>query len=518
MKDLRKQLEAYAGEGWYPFHMPGHKRRPDSPAGPEAAVDITEIDGFDDLHHPEGILREMQEDAARIFGSRKCRFLVNGSTAGILAAVRAAVPKDGRILVDRRCHISVYHALILGGLRPRYLFPETDSETGIALAPTAEEVRRALAEDRVEADVKDRIRAVILTSPSYEGVTADIRGIAEAAHEEDACLIVDEAHGAHLPFLNRFAAETANREPQSHAGRTAAFFPESAIFGGADLVIQSLHKTMPALTQCALLHNCSERVPQERIDAALDIFQTSSPSYVLMASIVSALRDAEERPEQFGAYAKRLTELREGLAACRRIALFAGGNAAAEGGYDPGKIVLYDRTGTWNGRDLYDLLRERFLLQPEMSAGRYVVLMTSPADTEEGFGRLLAAARELDAEPAAKNAAGDAALDAGRTGSVETPEQMEFPEQTGVPEQAGSPEQVMTPAEAEDAACERGTECVLPAEAVGRVSADFFYCYPPGIPLLVPGERIDEGFVRRLEAETDTVRGLREGKVRVIHG
>ena len=488
MRDLRETLRAYAAEGWYPFHMPGHKRRADSPAGPDAAIDITEIDGFDDLHHPTGILKEMQEDAARLTGSLHCRFLVNGSTAGVLAAVRAAVPKGSAVLVDRRSHISVYHALILGELRPRYLFPGTEPETGIAWAPTAEDVRRALAEIRKETS--EEAAAVILTSPSYEGVAADIRGIAEAAHEHGACLIVDEAHGAHLPFL-----------------KATGIFPESAVTAGADLVVQSLHKTMPALTQCAVLHTCSGRVPQERIDAALRIFQTSSPSYLLMASIGNALRDAGERPEQFSEYAGRLRALRDGLAECGRITLFEGtnraGNDAARAGtpgYDPGKIVLYDRGGSGcalSGRELYDLLRERYLLQPEMAAGRYVVLMTSPADTEEGFSRLLAAAREIGAGESGTREAAET-----HTAAAEPPE---------------PPEQVLTPAAAVDAE----TEEIPVANAEGRVSAAFLYRYPPGIPELVPGERINAAAIRQIgaaAADLCEIRGLEGGKVRVIHG
>ena len=493
MRDLREQLRAYAGEGWYPFHMPGHKRAEGSPAGPDAAIDITEIDGFDDLHHPAGILKEMQEDAARLIGSGQCRFLVNGSTAGILAAVRAAAPKGSAVLVDRRSHVSVYHAMILGELKPRYLFPETDPETGIALPPTAEDVRSAL-----EADPD--IRAVIITSPSYEGTAADVRGIAEAAHERGACLIVDEAHGAHLPFMNQCSERTALR------------FPESAAAAGADLAVQSLHKTMPALTQCALLHNCSDRVPQERIDAALDIFQTSSPSYVLMASVGSALRWAEERPERFAEYAERLRRLREGLAGLERVGLFGGAsgnvsgeasNGASGADCDPGKIVLYDRGGAASGRELYDMLRGR-LIQPEMSAGGYVVLMTSPADTDEGFERLLAAAREID-RGLRENVVPETASDERAA---------EAPDAYGKPFGFEAPEQVLTPAEAE----EHEKEPIPAGEAEGRICGDFIYRYPPGIPLLVPGERIGAAEVRAFTAGGAEYRGVIEGKVRVIHG
>ena len=478
MIDLRRQLRDYAGEGWYPFHMPGHKRAADSPAGPDAAIDITEIDGFDDLHHPEGILDEMQKDAARLIGSGTCRFLVNGSTAGILAAVRAAVPKGSAVLVDRRCHLSVYHALILGELVPHYLYPATDPETGIASAPTAADVRNAL-------EAAPELRTVIITSPSYEGVAADVRGIAEAAHAHGACLIVDEAHGAHLPFMD--------------------MFPESAVRAGADLVVQSLHKTMPALTQCALLHNCSGRVPQERIDAALDIFQTSSPSYVLMASIGNALRWAEEEPERFTAYGERICRLRGELAKLKRIGLFGGAGPADEASaYDPGKIVLYDRGGAWDGRALYGRLREEYRLQPEMAVGRYVVLMTSPADTDEGFERLLAAAREIDRElcesPCAPADAGSGTGNAPAEGAAVRP--------------GHSPERVLTPAEAED----REKETVPVETAEGRICGDLIYCYPPGIPLLVPGERIGAEEARALAAEAAELRGVREGKVRVIHG
>ena len=217
MTYIKDELCKLASSDMYPFHMPGHKRRLDCDINPYT-YDITEIDGFDNLHAAEGIIKEAEERAAALWGAKSSFFLVNGSTCGILAALSAALPKKGHLLMARNSHKAAYHAAYLRELQVTYLYP-VFTEFGIQGGILPEQVEAAL-----EAD--ESIEAVFLTSPTYDGIVSDIEKIAEIAHQHGIPLIVDEAHGAHLGFH--------------------PYFPKSAITLGADVVIQSLHKTLPA--------------------------------------------------------------------------------------------------------------------------------------------------------------------------------------------------------------------------------------------------------------------------------
>ena len=200
MKYLLEELEKYQTSGVYPFHMPGHKRKR-APFPNPYEIDITEIDGFDNLHHAKGLLLQAQRRAAALYGSKECFYLVNGSTCGLLAAICAAIPKGGRALVARNCHKAVYHALFLNEIQAEYLYPEI-TETGIQGQICADQVEEALKKH-------SNVDAVILTSPTYEGIVSDISGIAKAAHARKIPLIVDEAHGAHFGFGVGFYADGA---------------------------------------------------------------------------------------------------------------------------------------------------------------------------------------------------------------------------------------------------------------------------------------------------------------------
>ncbi len=228
MSRLFERLEANASSDMYPLHMPGHKRRP---CGKLSAglygSDITEIDGFDNLHQPEGIFLELQKEAARLYGSEKSYYLVNGSTGGILSAISAALPLEGHILMARNCHKSAYHAVYLRKLTVSYLMPTMLPGYDICEGVTPDQVSSAL-------DRESDIQAVLIVSPTYEGRLANVREIARIVHERGIPLIVDEAHGAHLGL--------------------AKGLHENSCQAGADLVIHSVHKTLPALTQSALLH------------------------------------------------------------------------------------------------------------------------------------------------------------------------------------------------------------------------------------------------------------------------
>ena len=228
MEYLYEKLTAYGNSDYYAFHMPGHKRNMElMRARLPYNIDITEIDGFDDLHHAEGLLKELQENAARVFQAEETHYLVNGSTVGLLSAVMGCTERGGRILMARNCHKSVYNAVYMNELRPVYIYPEFSEETDLNGEIHVDQIKKLLEE-------YEDIQVVVIVSPTYEGVVSDIEAIAEIVHEYKIPLIVDEAHGAHFGFHS--------------------YFPQNANTQGADVVIHSLHKTLPSLTQTALLH------------------------------------------------------------------------------------------------------------------------------------------------------------------------------------------------------------------------------------------------------------------------
>ena len=502
MPYLYDELVRYCGSDAYPFHMPGHKRRLGQLNDP-FSFDITEIDGFDNLHHAEGILLEAEKRAARLYGAEETHFLVNGSTAGILSAIGAATTAGGRLLMMRASHKAAYHAVAAGGLTAHYLSglcggsashirlvggfgkktssdgtepgrSQTDGLTELDCGQPADpaEVERALAED-------PRIQAVYITSPTYDGIVSDVRAIAEIAHRHGIPLIVDEAHGAHFGMHE--------------------IFPESSVKLGADLVIHSVHKTLPSLTQTALIHVQGKLVSRRRLREMLDICQTSSPSYVLMASIDQCIRMLESQGrELFDRLAENLRWFYTAVADLSSISCIVTD--------DPSKILL--RPAGHEAGELYDVLWQTWHLQPEMLSRSYVLMLSSIGDDEEGFRRLSEALHQIDrswSTAGSPPTVGKAAMPEGDrrkpVGIGEQEEQEALSAVTGPEasrEMAGSadrpaehargsfPEAVMTIRKAQDSAQER----ILLAASAGRVSGEYLYLYPPGIPLITPGERI----------------------------
>ena len=446
MRYLDQALETYGKSDVYPFHMPGHKRNP-LPFPEVYGIDITEIDGFDNLHHAEGILKEAQQRAADLYGSAHCYYLVNGSTCGILASICAAVKKRGRILVARNSHKAVYHALFLSELTAEYLYP-TVTECGIQGQITPRQVEDALKKD-------PETSAVVITSPTYEGVISDIEGIAKVAHVHGIPLIVDEAHGAHFHF--------------------SKYFPTSAAELGADLVIQSFHKTLPSMTQTAVLHICSDMADVEKIKRFMGIYQTSSPSYILMASMDACMDKLRKDGQQmFREFTFNLEKARQRLSKCEKIKLIEGSMIEGSGIYDFDRSkLLFSTVGTSvNGHLLHQILRDRYHIEMEMAAEKYVLGIAAVGDTEEGFERLCTAIEEIDAEI----------------------QQTDESEESQYHTSHARMTQLMTISQAVDAQQRRYSL----KESVGKVSAEFAYLYPPGIPIIVPGEQITGQFVRNV--------------------
>lgn len=444
MSDIYEQLKNYTSTDAYPLHMPGHKRRtPEELISRETLyrMDITEIDGFDNLHHAEGILLDAKKRLAALYDSEESFYLINGSTGGILSAVSACTTMNGKLLMARNCHKATYHAAQIRGLQTQYLHPQIIESAGVTLngQVQAEDVEAAL-----ECD--PQIQAVLITSPSYDGVVSDVRAIAEAAHRHGVALIVDEAHGAHFGFH--------------------PYFPENSVKLGADIVIHSLHKTLPAMTQTAAIHVNGSLVDRDRLREYLGIYQTSSPSYVLMAGIDRCVQvmTAHGR-ELMDEFAERLRRFREKTKKLRCVCVMK----FPEQITDPSKIIIAipGKSGLW----LAERLRKEFHLEVEMETAEYVLALTSVADTDEGFERLWRALQRMDAECVKES-------EDSYECAVKEPMKNRI-----VSEKLN---QVLSIAEAKEA---KGMSVAL-TDSAGYVSKEYVYLYPPGIPLVVPGEEI----------------------------
>ena len=460
MSTIYDKLKDYSDSDYYGFHMPGHKRNLDMlKSTVPYKIDITEIEGFDDLHHAEGILKEAQIRAARIYHADETHFLINGSTVGILSAIAGVTKKGDTILVARNCHKSVYHAIYMNELNPVYLYPEFNHCAQLNTEVSVDDVREAL-------DKYPSIRAVVIVSPTYDGVVSDVEAIAEAVHEKGIPLIVDEAHGAHFGFH--------------------PYFPQNANTRGADIVIHSLHKTLPALTQTALLHINGSLASRKGVREYLRMLQSSSPSYVLMSSIDSCIDMLENRrKELFDPYVKMLEKMRGRLRQLKRLELVETEN------FDRSKIVISVRHADMSSKRLYRILLNEYHLQMEMVAGTYILAMTSIGDSEDGMERLAMALKEIDAQADERMRSGNCL--------EETP--------TIIGASLPRPEVVYNSSVMENMLDEAAISAVpgskvrrLPwRDSVGYISTEYAYLYPPGSPLIVPGERVSQEAVDMLQ-------------------
>jgi arginine/lysine/ornithine decarboxylase len=323
------------------------------------------------------------------------------------------------------------------------------------------------------------IAAVILTSPTYDGVVSDITAISEIVHAHGIPLIVDEAHGAHLGFH--------------------PYFPQTAVRLGADVVIQSMHKTLPSFTQTALLHVKGNRIDQAQIARFLDIYETSSPSYVLMAGMDRCVRMLEEDgTSYFNEYTKQLKDFYQKADRLHNLKVLQPGELSKEECYafDPSKIVINGSKCGLNGKQLYEIFLDKYHLQMELCSGDYVLAMTSFLNTAKDYDRLFHALMEIDDEYLEEENTVNAS---GFISRVYVPNEKE-----------------MEIAEAVDS-----THCEIPlTKAAGKLSGDYIYLYPPGIPLLVPGEVITEKMIENIEEcfrlELD-VKGIHKLRINIVN-
>ncbi|MCR4567226.1 MAG: aminotransferase class I/II-fold pyridoxal phosphate-dependent enzyme [Pseudobutyrivibrio sp.] len=450
---IRDALEKYSKSNMYPFHMPGHKRQLPG----EYQIDMTEVDGVDDLHDPKTIIAADQKRMAKLYGADESFILVGGSTVGNLSAIYAACNENDKILIQRNSHKSVYNAAIVRHLRVGYINPDLD-EDGIYQAATLEQIEYAIKENGIP-------KAVVITSPTYEGYHCNIKEIAILCHAKNIILIVDQAHGAHLGFHESF-----------RGGASA----------DADIVVQSLHKTLPALTQTAAIHVCGKRVDSRRLREALDIFETSSPSYVLMNSISRCLDTLENPGDSWKRYVDNLEDFYRACGELKHLQV----NRNEPEIRDPGKIIISTKSTNITGVKLAELLRDNYEIETELASFSYVLAMTSFMDTEDGFERLKKALIEIDMQLAA--------------GSIKFPQINIHPEKVIEPWEAKAKDQ----------------QTVKLNEAIGHVSAAMVCLYPPGAPIIVPGERITEEALELIDAARETkihVTGIDKDTISVVN-
>lgn len=437
--EIKQTLLEYTQQGYYPFHMPGHKQN-QMGDWMSYKTDITEIRNFDNLNHATGLLMDAQNRAAKVYGARESFFLVNGSTAGILAAIAVAAHDTEEIILARNSHKSAYHGCSLQGLQVHYLWPE-ETSLGIHNGITEKQVEDMMLEH-------PKAKAVMITSPTYDGVVSDVTNISEIVHKMGGILIVDCAHGAHFGFH--------------------PYFPQSPVKLGADIVIMSMHKTMPAPTQTALFHLCSLKIDVELVREALDIFQTSSPSYLLMAGLDQAVSLLEEQGEAL--FLDLVDELKDFYEEAKKWTFFSTSLPLLEQGevydLDRSKILIFtSNTGDYRGKQLFQQLDVEFLLQLEMVSLDYVTALCSCMDRKEGFQRLKKAMKSIEGQ-----------MQERKSNSLSS--QNVYPKTKAL----------MT---IQDAGKSQKEELELEASEE-RISGEYVYLYPPGIPILVPGEFISK--------------------------
>ncbi len=405
-----------------PFHMPGHKRNIKTlgiklPYG----LDITEVEGFDNLHSPNGILLELNNKINKLYNAKQSYALVNGSTVGILAAINSIVSEGDTVLMARNCHKSVYNAVEIAKAEVEYIMPDYD-DFGIF---------RGITAAQVESGLNENIKLVIITSPTYEGVESEVDAICKTAHKRNIPVLIDAAHGAHL--FDRYH--------------------------NADVVIRGLHKTLPALTQCAAANLYGDLVEHKQFEIKLSMFETSSPSYVLLASIEKCIEFIDSK--KFDEYHTKLNNF-------YKINL---NNLKVLKYDDIGKIVIFTGYTSISGYELADMLRDNNI-EPEMAATDYVIALSSVCDSTENFNELKNVLTEIDSTLSVNDY------------NPNTISQL--------------PKKKSNSFDIKDIESTNLFDCI------GKISAEYIWAYPPGIPIIVPGEIINKEIIDYIKNNKQT--------------
>ena len=458
-----------------PFHMPGHKmgkgllsKFAKLMRNDPFAFDLTEVPGLDDLHNPTGPIKDAQSRASRLFGAEHTFFLVNGTTVGIHASILAVCKQGEEIILPRDIHRSAIGACILAGARPIYLPLRVDPDFFIPYPPTADEVALVL-------QTHPSAKSVFQVYPSYYGLASDLTSIARLAHSRGLPVIVDEAHGSHFKFNEQL--------------------PLTALESGADLSVQSTHKTLGAFTQASMLHIGSRLVKADDVRRQLHILQTTSPSYLLMASLDAAIGHMElsgntivTKTVEIANRVRAELKLIPGLKCLDEEVCGKNGTAA----FDPTKLYISTQDVGLTGYQAAELLIKKYRIQVELGDRLGILCLfsigTSPADADN----LVRALREI--------AAGGKQRKIKRSADLITLPLSKV---------------VLTPREAWFAVL----KTVPLKDSVGEIAAEAIALYPPGVPLICPGEMITNEVIEvinKLRAESGSFHGPADPNLRRI--
>lgn len=420
------------------FHFPGHKNKNTLIEWGKYIpyIDTTETEGMDNLLEPRGIIKESQDLAAKAFGAKATLYAVNGSTGSNYIAMATITKPGDKVLVQRNCHKSIYNGMILNRLSPIYLYPKYNDEYNILTGLDPADIERALVEN-------PDIKAVIITSPNYYGVCSDIEEIVRIVHKYDKILMVDEAHGPHLTFSDKA--------------------PISAIQAGADIVIHSTHKTLPSFTQTSMIHVGSDRIDLNKLRDRYTLFTTTSPSYIFTLSneIAAAYMDTEGR-EKLTKNIEKIDEVIKRLNQIDRVFVFTGDKEDPTI-HDKDNTKILFRIDGIKGSKVKKILRVKYNIRLEMSDYYYGLALTTVMNDDDDFEKLILAIEDI-----AKNEP--------------------YEELNHVSIKMPTPKMRMGIADSYYAK----KELLNLKDAIGRISATSVIPYPPGIPLIVPGEEITQ--------------------------
>ncbi|MFL0252999.1 aminotransferase class I/II-fold pyridoxal phosphate-dependent enzyme [Clostridium neuense] len=452
------------------FCMPGHKQGKGFLCTDEGKkfydnlikFDLTEVDGLDNLHHAEGIIKEAEERLSSFYGTKKSYFLVNGSTSGNLAMIFACFNEGDKVIVERNCHRSIFNSIIMRKLKPVYIKNDFNYEMNAPLA-IDEEYFLKLLDENIDA------KGVIITYPNYYGVCCNLEFIAGEAKKRGMKVIVDSAHGAHFGLCEEL--------------------PKSAVKLGCDMVVMSAHKTLPSLTQTAYLHLCSDEIEVDKLDFYVSSFLTTSPSYVFMASMDYARFYIEEKGYSeykkliniCNKYAEKIDKIR-GMHILNEADLNNKNQSI-----DKTRFVINVCKG-YSGFKLYNYLKENFI-QPEMCDSQNVILIFSPFNCEEEFKKLYEVLIKCN---------------------IEELEDKSFDlKELSIPSMEMAPGDVLNSKK----------EVMDIYEAEGEICADAVVPYPPGVPIIMPGEVISKEIIEEINyyiKNNALVMGVNEGKVNTV--
>lgn len=440
-----------------PFYTPGHKQgQGASPLliqllGSQIfQADLPELPGLDNLQAPEGVLLAAQQLAAEAFCANRTWFLTNGSTAGVLAALLATCRPGDQVIVPRNCHQSVIAGLILAGAIPVFVYPEYDSVRDLAHCITPAAVAAAL-------DRHPQAKAVFMLSPTYYGVCGDVAGIAQICHDAGLPLIVDEAHGPHF---------TCHPD-----------LPTAALTAGADLVVQSTHKVLSALTQAAMLHSQGERVDLDRVSKSLNLLQSTSPSYLLLASLDAARHQMATEGYRLMQQALALAKLaRSQLGQVPGLSILQPDGAITPGfvELDLTRLTVTVSELGLDGFTADQLLCQRFGVVAELPSLHHLTFIISLGNTAVDIERLVRGLQALAAHHGSSQAVG------------------------GLPA-ITAPLPISTWGCSPRSAFFAPTKLLPIEQTIGAVCAEFVCPYPPGIPVLMPGEVVTEAAIAYLQ-------------------